>query len=139
MLFFDAVILAFLRLHDGIAGFILLTEYMKSIVYIPFALVTGIISSSCGSSVKDEPLSGGSAINPPVLNFPVTLEKEPVGYSQVAIPIESAIPVATVVAGRPGFVFNPYNQNMVEVNGISSGTKVRDPQDSDPSHVFLVP
>ncbi len=46
---------------------------------------------------------------------------------------------AEKVPGRPGFVLNPYNQNMVDVQGIPSGIKIRDPHDPDESHVFLVP
>ena len=87
---------------------------------------------------KEEPVISRpihSAITRPV--YPQ--EEQPVGYRQTAIPVNSAIPVASRVAGRPGFVFNPYNQNMVEVNGMISGIKVRDPQDPDPSHIFVVP
>ncbi|MGJ8654983.1 MAG: hypothetical protein ACSHX6_00925 [Akkermansiaceae bacterium] len=77
-------------------------------------------------------------IRPPAEYLPPAID-EPVSYNQTAIPVNSAIPVARRVAGRPGFVFNPYNQNMVEVEGIMAGTKVRDPQDYDPSHIFVVP
>lgn len=54
-------------------------------------------------------------------------------------PLASAIPIARSVPGRPGCVFNPYNQNIVDVEGIPSGTKVLDPLDSDTSHIFKVP
>ncbi len=106
---------------------------MKTIVTFPIVLAVVLITSSCGSSPKEEPV-----INRP-LPAPPTEFTQPVSSNQTAIPVNSAIPVASRVAGRPGFVFNPYNQNMVEINGIISGTKVRDPQDPDPSHIFVVP
>lgn len=96
-------------------------------------LALGLISSSCGTSPDDEPFTSDPIQAPP------SLTEQPVSLNQTAIPINSAIPIAARVAGRPGFVFNPYNQNMVEVNGVRSGTKVLDPQDPDPSHVFVVP
>ncbi len=46
---------------------------------------------------------------------------------------------ASKVPGKAGFVFNPYTNNQVDVRGIPSGTKVRDPHDSNPTHVFRVP
>lgn len=49
------------------------------------------------------------------------------------------IPVAKKVPGKPGFVFNPFTQNEVDVDGIPAGTKVRDPHDPDESHIFRVP
>ncbi len=116
-----------------------LLDKMKTSVTIPILLVLliSLISSSCGSSPKKEEPVINRPIAPPVNTQPYL--DEPVNYNQTAIPVNSAIPVASRVAGRPGFVFNPYNQNMVEVNGMMSGTKVRDPQDPDPSHIFVVP
>lgn len=46
---------------------------------------------------------------------------------------------AASVPGKSGFVYNPYTHNQVDVRGIPSGTKVRDPHDSNPAHVFKVP
>jgi len=92
--------------------------------------------SSCGTS-PDAP-----EVNP-VIHETIVEDRaddfEPVNFDQAAIPVNSAIPLATPVAGRPGFVFNPFNQNMVDVVGLRSGMKVRDPQDPDPSHIFVVP
>ena len=48
-------------------------------------------------------------------------------------------PVAHAVEGRPGHVYNPFNQNMVDVTGIESLSLVADPNDSDPKHQFRVP
>ena len=110
---------------------------MKFIITLPTLLMLVFISSSCGSSPDvEEPIIYKPV---PVLeSLPPAIE-ESVSYNQAAIPVNSAIPIARRVQGRPGFVFNPYNQNMVEVEGIMGGTKVRDPQDSDPSHIFVVP
>lgn len=48
-------------------------------------------------------------------------------------------PYAAKVPGKPGFVFNPYTKNQVDVRGIPSGTLVRDPYDDDQTHKFRVP
>jgi hypothetical protein len=37
-------------------------------------------------------------------------------------------PVAAEVPGRPGFVFSPFNNKVVDVKGIPAGTLVADPQ-----------
>lgn len=48
-------------------------------------------------------------------------------------------PFAKKVAGKEGFIFNPYTQNQVQVEGIPSGTLIRDPHDPNPAHKFRVP
>lgn len=48
-------------------------------------------------------------------------------------------PTAASIPSRPGFVFNPYTQNLVNVKGIASGKLVRDPEDSNKEHMFRVP
>ena len=48
-------------------------------------------------------------------------------------------PTASAVPGKPGFVFNPYTHNIVDVKGIASGKLCRDPEDPDPTHKFRVP
>jgi hypothetical protein len=129
----NAVISAFLELRDLCFGIRYMQIKMKDLVSFPIILSVVLITSSCGSSPVEEPV-----ISRPVPLLP-TQFTQPVSSNQTAIPVNTAIPLANRVAGRPGFVFNPYNQNMVEVSGISSGTKVRDPQDQDPSHIFVVP
>ena len=37
-------------------------------------------------------------------------------------------PTASAVPGKPGFVFSPFNNKVVDVKGIPSGTLVADPQ-----------
>ena len=54
-------------------------------------------------------------------------------------PPVAVIPLAKGVPGRPGWVYNPFNQNIVDVEGVPSGTKVIDPMDKDETHVFKVP
>jgi hypothetical protein len=57
-------------------------------------------------------------------------------------PIEvkpNVVKFAAPVPNKAGFVYNPYTQNQVDVRGIPSGTKVRDPHDPNPAHVFRVP
>ena len=61
-------------------------------------------------------------------------------------PIEKAIepvlttpPTAKLLDRRPGFVFNPYTGNIVDVRGLASGLLVRDPEDPDKAHTFYVP
>jgi len=47
-------------------------------------------------------------------------------------------PVAKVVPGKPGLVFNPFNPNggYIDVSGYPSGSKVKDP---DSQQIFVVP
>jgi hypothetical protein len=47
-------------------------------------------------------------------------------------------PTAKTVPGKPGYVFSPYDPNggYVDVNGFTSGSKVKDPYSGK---VFLVP
>ncbi|MDG1356778.1 MAG: hypothetical protein P8P36_01135 [Akkermansiaceae bacterium] len=52
---------------------------------------------------------------------------------------KSKYPTAAAVPGKPGFVFNPYTHNIVDVKGIGSGRLCRDPEDPDPNHKFRVP
>lgn len=108
---------------------------MKLIVTTPIVFISVMILNSCGSGPNQEDIEKTRVVNentkPPTL--------EPVNYNQMAIPVSPGIPVATLVAGRPGYVFNPYNQNMVEVSGLISGTKVRDPLDPNPNNIFLIP
>lgn len=53
--------------------------------------------------------------------------------------VKPSYPTATAVPGKPGFVFNPYTHNTVNVQGVASGRLVRDPEDADTSHKFRVP
>jgi len=108
---------------------------MKKILLAPLTIIT-VLLNSCGSSpdVPEEII--------PVINESYVESNDSdefVSFEQTAIPVNSAIPLATPVAGRPGFVFNPFNQNMVDVEGLRAGMKVTDPQDPDPSHIFVVP
>lgn len=48
-------------------------------------------------------------------------------------------PTASPVPGKPGFVFNPYTHNIVDVKGIAAGKLCRDPEDPDETHKFRVP
>ena len=48
-------------------------------------------------------------------------------------------PVAIAVPGKPGLVFNPHTNGIVDVRGVNPGTLVKDPQDPDQSHMFRVP
>jgi len=105
---------------------------MKVIVRIPIVLALVLITNSCGSSPKEVPVVR------PHLPAPASQDTPPSSELPVS-PNQTGIPVASRVAGRPGYVFNPYSQNMVEVKGMKSGTKVRDPEDPDPSHVFVIP
>ena len=65
---------------------------------------------------------------------------EPNANNSAAVPAtKSKYPTATAVPGKPGFVFNPYTHNIVDVKGIGSGRLCRDPEDPNPSHKFRVP
>jgi hypothetical protein len=42
-------------------------------------------------------------------------------------PRKEAVPVARAVPGRPGFVFSPFNNKLIDVEGIPSGRLAADP------------
>lgn len=42
-------------------------------------------------------------------------------------PPKDRVPVARAVPGRPGFVFSPFNNKLIDVDGIPSGRLVADP------------
>ena len=44
-------------------------------------------------------------------------------------PDKPKYPTAKAVTGKPGFVFNPYTYDEVDVRGVPSGSVVRDPSD----------
>lgn len=53
---------------------------------------------------------------------------------------QGGVPTAKWAPGQVGRkVINPYTGKLVDVEGIPANTKVRDPNDSDPSHIFRVP
>ena len=54
-------------------------------------------------------------------------------------PATTNYPVAIPIPGKPGYVYNPYNNNPVYVEGIPSGKTVRDPKDPNTNHVFRLP
>lgn len=73
---------------------------------------------------------------------PEVIEKEePVAEpNKKAIGVEDGYPVAAPVPDKPGFVFSPYNELVVDVTDIPSGTLVADPQfSSDEKKYFRVP
>ncbi len=107
---------------------------IKLNVTAPMILIFVVFLNSCGSGPAPDNKSPLPKKNPLVDS-----NIEPVNYNDAAIPINPSLPLASWVAGRPGYVFNPYNQNMVEVTGLQSGTKVRDPLDTNPSNIFLIP
>ncbi len=47
--------------------------------------------------------------------------------------------VAEHIPNRPGYVFNPWTNEVVDVRGIPAGSLIRDPKDSDTNHKFRVP
>jgi cell division septation protein DedD len=53
-------------------------------------------------------------------------------------PAQTQYPTAKVVPGKPGYVFSPYDPSggYVDVNGYTSGSKVKDPYSGK---IFLVP
>lgn len=57
-----------------------------------------------------------------------------------AVEIKDGYPVATAVPNKAGFVFSPYNQQLIDVTSIPSGTLVMDPHyPSDEKKFFRVP
>ncbi len=55
-------------------------------------------------------------------------------------PKAKTYPYATAVPGKPGYVFSPYSQKVINVKDIPSGKLVKDPNDSsDTKRFFRVP
>lgn len=54
-------------------------------------------------------------------------------------PPKKTYPTAVPIPGKAGYVFNPYNNNAVYVQGIAAGKTVRDPEDPNTDHKFIVP
>lgn len=79
-------------------------------------------------------------IKKPAPTAPYTPSVDPTPIAPKPKPVAKKSPVrfAAPVPGKAGFVFNPYTQNQVDVRGIPSGTKVKDPHDSQ-GRVFRVP
>jgi len=59
--------------------------------------------------------------------------------NNTSLPAKPNYPTAAAVPGKPGFVFNPYTHNIVDVKGIAPGRLCRDPEDPDSAHKFRVP
>ncbi|HEY1121426.1 MAG TPA: hypothetical protein VGE67_07480 [Haloferula sp.] len=41
--------------------------------------------------------------------------------------MKQAVPTARAVPGKPGYVFSPFNNKVIDVEGIQSGRLVADP------------
>jgi hypothetical protein len=53
---------------------------------------------------------------------------------------DSVYPTAKKIAGREGFVYSPFNKQVVDVVGLKSGTLVSDPRyDAGEKKYFYVP
>ncbi len=81
-------------------------------------------------------ITGANTGSTDATNNKTVTKKDPV-VVKPAIP--KVVKFAAPVPGKDGFVFNPYTHNQVDVRGIPSGTKVRDPHDNNPAHIFKVP
>ena len=87
----------------------------------------GILGSSPDSVVVRPPMID-PIVNPIVNPIVKAIEPE-----------QTTPPTAKLLDSRPGFVFNPYTGNIVDVRGLASGLLVRDPEDPDKAHTFYVP
>lgn len=65
-------------------------------------------------------------------------EIKPVKREPIKRP-SSAYRTAVSMPGKPGFVFNPWTNQAVDVRGLPSGQLIRDPNDGNPDHKFRVP
>ncbi len=86
--------------------------------------VTADISSPGADTAEN--LTGTAGNPPPPLSSP---------------PAADGIPVAKAVEGKPGFVFSPYNDKVIDVREMSPGTLVADPNfpASEKKHFRLPP
>ncbi len=55
------------------------------------------------------------------------------------IKTKSDYPFGTPIPGKEGFVFSPYNNKMIDVRGMASGTLVQDPTYPTEKKYFRVP
>jgi len=137
---------------------------MKNLRLIIPAILVGLFFTSCGPIIL-EPVATQSTLprevsEPPAANAPSTqtvtsqAQKEMREQVQNTIPQStttssvttpslpqptSSYPVAMPIPGKSGYVYNPYNNNPVYVEGIPSGKTVRDPKDPNTDHVFRLP
>jgi len=139
------------RLSNVLENTIMQAPRTHSIKTLVFSLSSAVISAFALNSCASDP----APVDPYPIPEPIIIPTpEDTADEVVPDPIEDqdfnnppvdptpvipTTPTAKPVPGRPGFVFNPYTQNMVDVEGIPSRTKVRDPQDDDESHTFYVP
>lgn len=54
-------------------------------------------------------------------------EPQPEPKPEPPKPLPGPRPTAIAVPGKPGFVFSPYNNKLIDVQGFASGTLVADP------------
>ncbi len=76
-------------------------------------------------------------VPPPIINPTINPIEKSIGKS--IEPELTTPPTAKFLDSRPGFVFNPYTGNIVDVRGLNSGQLVRDPEDPEKTHTFYVP
>ena len=113
------------------------------------ALRSGTTSPSPGPPVRSQPAITGAmpsstaARTPAIANEPVMKSTATMAATPSPSPVQanrdssSAIPYASPVPDKPGFVYSPYNPKfLIDVRGFPPGTEVVDPNTSKP---FKVP
>ena len=75
----------------------------------------------------------------PLLQYAPSGEPSEEDKKKMRIPGADGYLTALPVPGHEGCAFNPYTFKIVDLQGIPSGTKVRDPMDPNPDHVFRAP
>jgi len=68
-----------------------------------------------------------------------TVQPTTPSISAPSLPVKKSYPIAVPIPGKSGWVYNPYNNNPVMIQGIASGKTVRDPKDPNTDHKFKVP
>lgn len=101
-----------------------------------------VISGSTGTTPKPVPVGSIKKPDEPerIIPSPTPRPVTPAGSDDESDPAAPPkIRTAVTIPGKPGFVFNPWTNDVVDVRGLPPGTLARDPQDSNPDHIFRVP
>ena len=87
--------------------------------------------SGCGifwRKKSEPPVAAEPDPEPRASKPPESEEPEPETPEAPPVVHDGKIPTARAVPGRPGFVFSPYNNKLIDVEGFPSGRLVSDPQ-----------
>jgi|GEM_PF-639852 len=83
------------------------------------------------------PVASQAATLPPTRPAPPPTKEKPPTKENLPAAASSEWPVAHPAPGKAGYVLSPYNQKLILVRGIPSGTQVRDPASPDSNKKYF--